>query len=200
MREAPNDRPGLVVYSVWIPRQERRVASTSPETMALSHFLRIYISLFVGIVCTSCVSLFLLVWIVNNSNVSVDSLHRDFQTVYILTTDQWSRNPQLRIAIELRWLWISSGIVLAIGLFPNERANRLLRWLRTGLAAPFSRIVPTLTFTTGYNIDQFRMCYAMDPSPCTSPDLRAPTPMPLQSRPSSVSRHSLPPLTPESIP
>jgi hypothetical protein len=117
MRKATNGRPGLVIYSIWIPRRERRVASTSQETMTLSHFLRIYISLFVGIVCTSSVSLFLLVWIVNDSNVSVDSLHRDFQTVYILTTDQWSRNPQLRTA---------SRIAVALGIFGHRTRHRFI--------------------------------------------------------------------------
>lgn len=116
---------GLVIYSVWLPRREQRGTPVSPETLTLYHFLKIYISLFLGVVCTSSASLFLLVWITNNSHISIDSLHHDFQTVYVLTTDQWSRDPQLRTAIELRWLWASLSIVLAVGLFPNERAKKL---------------------------------------------------------------------------
>ena len=114
---------------MWIPRREPRAVPTLPETMTLGRFLRIYISLFIGIVCTSSISLFLLAWIVNNQNISVNSLHHDFQTVYIVTTDQWLHNSQLRAAIELRWLWVSSSLALTIGLFPSEIANRLLRWL-----------------------------------------------------------------------
>jgi hypothetical protein len=84
-RKASNNRPGLIIYSIWIPRRERRVTPTSPETMTLYNFLRIYISLLIGIVCTTSVSLFLLAWIVNDSNISFDSLHHDFQTVFVLT-------------------------------------------------------------------------------------------------------------------
>ena len=95
----------------------------------LHHLLRPSISLFLGIICTSSFSLFLLLSIVNNSNISVNSLHHDFQTVYIITTDRWLRNPQFRAAVELRWLWASLGFALAIGLLPKERADRLLGWL-----------------------------------------------------------------------
>lgn len=97
--------------------------------MTLYRFLRIYISLFVGIVCTSSITLFLLVWIAENSHITADSLHRDFQTVYTLTTDQWLRDPQLRGAVELRWVWVSLALALAVGLFPEERANRIFYWL-----------------------------------------------------------------------
>ena len=97
--------------------------------MTLHHLLRLSTPLFLGIMCTGSFSLFLLLSIVNNSDISVNSLHRDFQTVYIITTDQWSRNPQLRAAVELRWLWASLSFSLAIGLFPKERANRLFGWL-----------------------------------------------------------------------
>ena len=155
-RNAPNDQPGLIIYTIWVPRRERGVALPPPETMTLSRFLRLYISLFIGIVCTSSVSLFLLVWVVNDPNISVDSLHHDFQTVYVLTTDQWSRNPQLRTAVELRWLWAFLSIVLTVGLFPNERLNQLLRWLapvkvhvrtRTRFAGHFSQITLILIIT-----------------------------------------------------
>lgn len=123
-----NDRQGLVIYSIWVPRRAG-TTQTPPETITLCYFLRIYVSLFIGVVCTSSISLFVLIWIFSRSNISVDSLHHDFQTVYILTTDQWSHNPQLHTAIELRWLWLSSSIALTIGLFSNERTNRLIRWL-----------------------------------------------------------------------
>lgn len=176
-RIVSDDRSGLVIYSLWVPRRQRRVSPTSTEMITLGQFLRIYISLFIGIICTSSVSLFLLVWIVNDSNISFDSLDHDFQTVYILTTDQWSSNPQLRAAIELRWLWVFSSIVLTIGLFPSERAHQLLRWLasiktcvRTSLAARSSL---TLTPMIGYSIDPFRTRCAMDLSPCTSPSHRS---------------------------
>lgn len=143
-RSVSNDRQGLIIYSIWAPRGEQRATPASPETLTLCLFLRIYVSMFIGIVCTSSISLFLLAWIVNNSNASVNSLHHDFQTVFILTTDRWSRNPQLRTAVELRWLWVSSSVLLTIGLFPNERAKRLLGLLvsvkgyaRTRLATRF---------------------------------------------------------------
>ena len=114
--------------------------------MTVRHLLRLSISLFLGIVCTGSVSLFLLLSIINDSNISVNSLHHDFQTVYIITADQWSRSPQLRTAVELRWLWASLSFTLTIGLLPKERANRLLGWLaaakvyvRTRLAASFKK-------------------------------------------------------------
>lgn len=66
---------------------------------------------------------------VGSADISVNSLHHDFQTVYIITTDQWSRNPQLHTAVQLRWIWASLGFGLTIGLFPKERVNRLLGWL-----------------------------------------------------------------------
>jgi hypothetical protein len=116
------------------------------------NFLRIYISLLIGIICTTSVSLFLLAWIINSSNISVDSLHHDFQTILVITADQWSHNPELRTAIDLRWLLLSSSIALMVGLFPNDRANRLLRWLasikmyvRTRFSAHPSRIALILT-------------------------------------------------------
>jgi hypothetical protein len=89
----------------------------------------VYVSLFIGIFCTGSISLFLLVWIVDRSNISVDLLRHDFQTVYILTTDQWSRNPHLRTAVELRWLWAFSNLTLLIGLFPQERTSQIHGWL-----------------------------------------------------------------------
>lgn len=69
--------------------------------------------------------------------------------MYILTVDQWSHNPQLHTAIELRWLWAFSSIALTIGVFPRERATQILRWLasiktrvQTRFAARFSWITP----------------------------------------------------------
>ena len=178
----------------------------SPETLTLYHFLKIYISLFLGVVCTSSASLFLLVWITNNSHISIDSLHHDFQTVYVLTTDQWSRDPQLRTAIELRWLWASLSIVLAVGLFPNERAKKLFGllvsaklYIRTRQVVYYFCISPTLTVATELGTDQLQMWYAMDLSPCIYPNhqshfiVKHP-----RSHRSSASRHSLLPFAPES--
>ncbi|KAF9778694.1 GPCR fungal pheromone mating factor [Thelephora terrestris] len=138
---------GLVTYSIWAPRGEPRTSPASPETLTLYCFLRLYVSLFIGIVCTSSISLFLLAWVIDNSNISVNSLHHDFQTVYILTTDQWLRNPQLRTAVELRWLWISSSLVLAFGLFPNERAKQLFGWLASVKVYVRTRILHRPTST-----------------------------------------------------
>lgn len=96
--------------------------------MTLYH-LRLSISLFLGIICTSSFSLFFLLSILNNPKISVNSLHHGFQTVYTITTDLWSRNPQLRTAVELRWLWVSLSFALTIGLLPEGRADRLPGWL-----------------------------------------------------------------------
>jgi hypothetical protein len=124
-----NDRLGLITHLVLSQRRVQRAPSAPPEVVALSPSLRTLVSLFVGVICTSSVSLLLLVWIVNNNpNISVNSLHHDFQTVDILPTDQWFHNPKLRTAVELRWLCLSSSFALLIGLFPKERANRLLVW------------------------------------------------------------------------
>lgn len=127
-RETSNDQLGLIIHLVLSQGRGQRAPSAPPEMVALSHSLRTLASLFVGVVCTSSASLLLLVWIVNNPNISVNSLHHDFQTVDVLPTNQWSHNPKLRAAVELRWLWLSSSFALMIGLFPKERANRLLAW------------------------------------------------------------------------
>jgi hypothetical protein len=141
-RSASNNRPGLIIHFTRIPRRERGETVTPSGTMTFCHLLRLSISLFLGIVSTGSISLFLLLSIVNNSNISVNSLHHDFQTVYTITADRWLRNPQLRTEVELRWLWASLNFALTIGLFPKERADRLLGWLaaarvyvRTRLAA-----------------------------------------------------------------
>ncbi|KAF9651327.1 STE3-domain-containing protein [Thelephora ganbajun] len=131
---------GLVIHLIWAPRRNEGVALMSPETMTFCHFLRLSVSTFLGIVCTSSISLFLLLWIINDSNISVNSLHHDFQTVYIITTDRWSRNPQLRTAVKLRWLWASMSFALTIGLFPKERADRLLGWLASAKVYARTRV------------------------------------------------------------
>lgn len=207
MRSVSDDPQGLVIYSLWVPRGGQRTPTASPEALTLCRFLRMYISLCIGIVCTSSISLFLLVWIVDNSNISVNSLHHDFQTVYILTADQWSRNPQLRTAVELRWLWVFSSVVLTIGLFPNERARRLLGWLTSVKAyvrtrsATFFRVISMLTIRSERGTNRLQMRYAMELSPCTSPDHRPhPIVKCLRSRLSSVSQHSLLPCVPEPLP
>lgn len=84
--------------------------------------------MFLGIVCTSSIALFLLLWTTSKSGISVDSLHHDFQTVYIITTDQWTRNPRFRTAVELRWLWVALSFVFGIGLFPKERVGQVVGW------------------------------------------------------------------------
>jgi len=98
--------------------------------MTLRHFLRLSVSLFLGIICTTIVSLSLLLLVVNYPGISVNSLHHDFQTVQIVPVIQWSLIPPLRAAVELRWLWTSSSFTLSVGLFPKER----LEWL-VGLLA-----------------------------------------------------------------
>jgi len=128
-KKASNDQPGLVIHLIWVPRHKQGETRKSSEVVTIHHLLRPSTSLFLGIICTSSFSLFLLLSIVNNSSISVNSLHHDFQTVYIITTDQWSRNPQFRAAVELRWVWASLGFALTIGLLPKERADRLLGWL-----------------------------------------------------------------------
>jgi len=127
-KKASNDRPGLAIHLIWVPRHKQGEIRQPSEVMTSHHLLRISTSMFLGIICTSSFSLFLLLSIVNNSSISVNSLHHDFQTVYIITTDRWSRNPQFRAAVELRWLWASLGFALTTGLLPKERADRLLGW------------------------------------------------------------------------
>jgi len=119
---------GLLVHSIRTKRRKEGVTPTSTETMTRERLLRVSISLFLGTVCTSSIALFLLLRITSNSQISVDSLHHDFQTVYIITADQWTRNPWLRTAVELRWLWASLSVVLGIGLFPKERIGQVVGW------------------------------------------------------------------------
>ena len=171
--------------------------------MTLHHLLRLSTSLFLGVICTSSFSLLLLLSVVNNSNISVNSLHHDFQTVSIITTDQWSHNPQFRAAVELRWLWASLGFTLTIGLLPKERVDRILGWfaatklyVRKRLAGfASSKFVTSLTgVTTERGTDQLRMLSAMGPFPCMSPEPQAhSTEKHLPSRPSRGSRPSRPP-------
>jgi len=173
--------------------------------MTFHHLLRLSTSLFVGIICTSSFSLFLLLSIVNNSNISVNSLHHDFQTVYIITADRWSRNPQLRAAVELRWLWASLGFALTIGLLPKERVDRLLGWFaatnlyvraRSAVFASSKYITSLTAVMTERGTDQLRMLSATGLFPCTSPELQThPTEKHLPSRPSRSSQLSRPPLS-----
>ena len=130
-RKAANDRPGLITHFIWAPGFNQGETQKSYGAITLHHLLRVSTSLFLGIICTSSFSLFLLLSIVNNSKISVNSLLHDFQTVYIISTDRWSRSPQFRAAVELRWLWASLGFALAIGSLPKERADRLVGWLAT---------------------------------------------------------------------
>ena len=127
-RNPSNDQLGLLGHSVWAKGRKEGITPTPTETMARERLLRVSISLFLGTVCTSSIALFLLLWITSNSRISVDSLHHDFQTVYIVTTDQWTRDPRLRTAVELRWLWASLSVVLGIGLFPKERVGQVVGW------------------------------------------------------------------------
>jgi len=55
---ASNDRSGLAIHSIWAPRRKQGTTPTSSETMTPCHFLRLSISLFLGIVCAGSVSLF----------------------------------------------------------------------------------------------------------------------------------------------
>ena len=126
-RNASNGWSGLVIRFIWVSRQIQGEIPTSSGRTTLRHLLRLSISLFLGVALTGSFSLLLLLSIVNNTeNISVDSLHHDFQTIYVITTDQWLRNPQLHTAVELRWLWATLGLGLAIGLFPKERVDWIL--------------------------------------------------------------------------
>jgi len=151
-RNSSHDRPGLVIHFICVPKREQGGTLTSFEAATL-HTLRLSISLFLGIVCTCSASLFLLLWIVNNSNISVNSLHHDFQTVYIVSADRWLRNPQLRTAVELRWLWAALGFALTIGLFPKERADRLLGWLAAAKLYIRTRSAVFIPFRNALDID-----------------------------------------------
>jgi len=172
--------------------------------MTIKHFLRLSISLFLGIICTTIVSLSLLLLVVNYPGISVNSLHHDFQTVQIVPVIQWSLIPPLRAAVELRWLWASSSPTLSFGLFPKERLEWFVgllasakMYFRMRLASHFLSGNSTLTIMTEHGIDQFRMRTAMDLSPCISLELQV---NPLPFHPSSDSRHSLPPWALGSLP
>lgn len=128
-RNGSNHRPGLIIRLIWVSRRKRRGSRASSETITLPHLLRLPISLFLGIFSTCFFSLLLLLFLVNTPNISVDSLHHDFQTVSIVPAVQWWNIPPFRAAVELRWLWASLGPGLATGLFPKERADRILGFL-----------------------------------------------------------------------
>jgi len=204
MNPSNNDRPGLTIHSFWTQRRRQGSTPTSSETMTLKHFLRLSISLFLGIICTTIVSLSLLLLVVNYPGISVNSLHHDFQTVQVVPVIQWSLVPPLRAAVELRWLWASSSFTLSVGLFPKERLEWIVgllasakMYVRMRLADHFLNRNSTLTTMTEHGIDQSRMRTAMGLSPCISPELQV---NPLPFHPSSDSRHSLPPWAPDSLP
>ena len=204
MNPSNNDQPGLAIHSFWTQRRRQGSTPTSSETLTLKHFLRLSISLFLGIICTAIVSLSLLLLVVSYPGISVNSLHHDFQTVQVVPVIQWSLVPPLRAAVELRWLWTSSSFTLSVGLFPKERLEWIVGLLASAKMYVRMRFVDhflnknsTLTTMTEHGIDQSRMRTAMDLSPCISPELQV---NPLLFHPSSDSRHSLPPWAPDSLP
>lgn len=192
---------------IWARRRTQEVTQMLHETTRPRRSLRLFISLFIGIVCTSFVSLSLLLGIINSSDLSINSLHHDFQTVSIVPTAQWLLIPPFRAAIELRWLWTSLNFALSVGLFPKERIDWLFGWLasakmyvRMRLAAYFFNRDSTLTITTGHGIGQLQIRPATALSPCIFPELQVhPMAERLFSHPSSDNRHSLPPLALESL-
>lgn len=120
------------MHSFWASRRIQGATPTSPGAMTVWDFLRLSTSLFVGIICVISVSLPLLLLIVNIPGISVNSsLHHDFQTVSVVPVVQWSNVPGLRSAVELRWLWSSLNLTFFVGLFPKERIDRLVGWMKS---------------------------------------------------------------------